>query len=179
MRKKYIAGLLVLLCGILMCVSGVRASEDDVIANDASGIPDPQLYQSALKAVRYKRTGYTEEEYRKETFTRQEAERVRELHVLDGGVRDLTGIEYFCNLERLIVEDDYNINANEFTSLKPLQGLKLLKELGIDRSWNLESLSAWATGCEGIRTATVSRPPVVPKGTVSVFLKIRVIGPGQ
>ena len=43
MRKKYIAGLLVFLCGILLCFSGVHASEDDVIANDASGIPDQKL----------------------------------------------------------------------------------------------------------------------------------------
>ena len=174
MRKKYIVGLLVLLCGILMCVSGAHASEDDVIANDASGIPDPELYQSALKAVRYKRTEdtYTEEEYRKETFTRQEAERVRELHVMDGGVRDLTGIECFCNLERLIVEDGYNINANEFTSLKPLQGLKLLKELEIDRSWNLESL-AGIEGLTGLERLRVTRTGLKSLAGIEGLVRLR------
>ena len=40
-------------------------------------------------------------------------------------------------------------------------------------------ISAMATGCEGKRTATVSSPPVTESGTISVFGKIMVNGPGQ
>ncbi len=68
MRKKYIVGLLVFLCGILLCFSGVHASEDDVIANDASGIPDQKLDQVILKSVRSDvRTPKLPEEYNRES----------------------------------------------------------------------------------------------------------------
>ena len=36
-----------------------------------------------------------------------------------------------------------------------------------------------ATGCDGIRIATVSSPPVVPSGTMLFLFKIIVSGPGQ
>ena len=41
------------------------------------------------------------------------------------------------------------------------------------------SISACAIGSEGIRTATVSMPPVVSYGILSFFRKIMVSGPGQ
>ena len=41
------------------------------------------------------------------------------------------------------------------------------------------SIKALAISSLGIRTATVSRPPVVSYGTSSVFWKIIVSGPGQ
>ena len=41
------------------------------------------------------------------------------------------------------------------------------------------SISLLATGSDGIRTATVSSPPVVPFGTLPLFGKISVSGPGQ
>ena len=39
-------------------------------------------------------------------------------------------------------------------------------------------MSAFATGCEGQRTATESRPPVTDAGTLSRFGMITVRGPG-
>ena len=41
------------------------------------------------------------------------------------------------------------------------------------------SITARAAGCEGQRTATVSRPPLVSYGTISDFGSIIVRGPGQ
>ena len=41
------------------------------------------------------------------------------------------------------------------------------------------SINACATGCAGMRTATVSSPPVVSRGIMSFFGKIIVSGPGQ
>ena len=40
-------------------------------------------------------------------------------------------------------------------------------------------ISFIAAGCDGIRIATVSKPPVVSCGTMSFFLKMIVSGPGQ
>ena len=41
------------------------------------------------------------------------------------------------------------------------------------------SISALATGCEGMRTATVASPAVTRDGTFSLLGKISVRGPGQ
>ena len=41
------------------------------------------------------------------------------------------------------------------------------------------SMSARATGCAGMRTATVASPAVTRRGTFSLFGKISVSGPGQ
>jgi hypothetical protein len=43
----------------------------------------------------------------------------------------------------------------------------------------LSSMSLLATGWLGMRTATVSNPPVVTVGTLSVLGKTSVSGPGQ
>ncbi len=43
MERKFRIGLLAFLGCMLLLFSGVHASEDDVIANDASGIPDQKL----------------------------------------------------------------------------------------------------------------------------------------
>ena len=40
-------------------------------------------------------------------------------------------------------------------------------------------ISALAAGWDGMRTATVLRPPVVSSGTTLLFFTMRVIGPGQ
>lgn len=122
---------------ILMCFSGVYASENDVIANDASGIPDRELYRQILHEM-----GKSEHE----VITKREAERKKGLWIPNGGVQDLTGIGYFCNLTSLKIEDQWHQGANAFTSLKPLEDLEHLKKLTIDRSWDLESLA----GIEGL-----------------------------
>lgn len=130
-------GMLAFLGCILMCFSGVYASENDVIANDASGIPDRELYRQILHEM-----GKSEHE----VITKREAERKKGLWIPNGGVQDLTGIGYFCNLTSLKIEDQWHQGANAFTSLKPLEDLEHLKKLTIDRSWDLESLA----GIEGL-----------------------------
>ena len=147
MGRKLKVGMLILFGSILLCVSGARASENDIIANDASGIPDPKLYQEIAKTAR----GYGEK-----AFTKREAERVRKLCIFDGGLKDLTGIGYLCNLEELYIEDKWDIGAHTFTSLKPLQDLKELRELVIDRNWNLKSL-AGIEGLTQLRRLSVTR----------------------
>ncbi len=146
MRKKYSVGLLVFLCGILLCFSGVHASEDDVIANDASGIPDRELYQRVLEEVEDWRSKNGLPKREGEAFTRREAEQLKTLWAPNGGVQDLTGIGCLGNLEILSIEDYSNAGANGFESLQPLQDLKRLKKLKIDRSQSLESLA----GIEGL-----------------------------
>jgi len=41
------------------------------------------------------------------------------------------------------------------------------------------SKNAWATGCRGMRTPTVSNPAVTSKGTAACFGTITVNGPGK
>lgn len=137
MERKFRMGMLAFLGCILMCFSGVYASENDVIANDASGIPDRELYRQILHEM-----GKSEHE----VITKREAERKKGLWIPNGGVQDLTGIGYFCNLTSLKIEDQWHQGANAFTSLKPLEDLEHLKKLTIDRSWDLESLA----GIEGL-----------------------------
>lgn len=137
MKRKFRMGMLAFLGCILMCFSGVHASENDVIANDASGIPDRELYRQILHEM-----GKSEHE----VITKREAERKKGLWIPNGGVQDLTGIGYFCNLTSLKIEDQWHQGANAFTSLKPLEDLEHLKKLTIDRSWDLESLA----GIEGL-----------------------------
>ena len=140
-------GLLAFLGCILLFFSDAHASEDDIIANDASGIPDPKLYQEILQEV----AGYG-----RETFTKREAERLKSLCIFEGGLKDLTGIGYLCNLEELYIEDKWDSGAHTFTSLKPLQDLKELQELFIDRNWSLKSLEGIG-GLTRLRRLSVTR----------------------
>ncbi len=58
-------------------------------------------------------------------------------------------------------------------------GLPDVLALGAAIRQPLSSISASATGCPGIRTATVLSPPVVSRGTLSLPGTITVSGPGQ
>ena len=58
-------------------------------------------------------------------------------------------------------------------------GLPDVLALGADTYPPPARISSRAISSSGIRTATVSRPPVVPSGTFSFLLKIIVSGPGQ
>ena len=58
-------------------------------------------------------------------------------------------------------------------------GLPDVLALGAAIRHPLPSISRSATGCFGIRIATVSIPPVVSYGTLSFFHTIMVSGPGQ
>ena len=51
--------------------------------------------------------------------------------------------------------------------------------LGADTNPPPARINSLAIGSLGILTATVSNPPVVPYGTISVFSNIIVSGPGQ
>ena len=60
-------------------------------------------------------------------------------------------------------------------------------DLAVRKYWRLgaaiyvpeAAMTARAMGWDGMRTATVSSPPVVLSGTASPLLKIMVSGPGQ
>lgn len=136
MMKK-ITVMLAVIC--FLCISSVTvfATDEDVILNDASGIPDKNLYQAILQKVNAESRG---------SFTKEEAENVIYLWAPNGGISDLTGIGFLSNLKSLSIRDNWNQKKNEIRSLKPLQDLKNLEVLDIDHnSSTLENLEEIGT----------------------------------
>ena len=103
MMKKSVIAVLAVLCMCIatfqpssaLAVSAAVGTEDSVIKNDKTGIPDKALYQWIL--VEELGKGKTE------TFTRQEALGIRELWIDTGygRIKSLEGIGYLSNLESL------------------------------------------------------------------------------
>ncbi len=136
MTKKIMATLAVI---CFVCISSVIvfAADEGVILNDASGIPDKNLYQEILQEVNAESRG---------SFTKEEAENVIYLWAPNGGISDLTGIGFLSNLKSLSIRDNWNQKKNEIRSLKPLQDLKNLEVLDIDHnSSTLENLEEIGT----------------------------------
>ena len=136
MTKKIMATLAVI-CFVCLLSVTVSAADEDVILNDASGIPDKNLYQVILQKVNAESRG---------SFTKKEAESVIDLWAPNGGISDLTGIGFLSNLKSLSIRDNWNQKKNEIRSLKPLQDLKNLEVLDIDHnSSTLENLEEIGT----------------------------------
>lgn len=115
MIKKIWMSLMLCLCMFAIPSAQVRAAESDTIRNDESGIPDEALYKGILKEMGKKPNG---------TFTRQEAESLKELDVRDN-VKTLKGIGILSQLEIL------QIQGNDLTSLKGVESLQHLTSLSV------------------------------------------------
>lgn len=115
MMKKIWMSLILCLCMFAIPSAAVRAAESDIIRNDESGIPDKALYKGILQEMGKKQN---------ETFTRQEAESLKELDVRDN-VKTLKGIGILSQLEEL------QIQGNDLTSLKGVESLQHLTSLSV------------------------------------------------
>lgn len=115
MMKKIWMSLILCLCMLAIPSAVVQATESDIIRNDESGIPDEILYKGILKEMGKKPN---------ETFTRQEAESLKELDVRDN-VKSLKGIGNLSQLEAL------QIQGNDLTSLKGVESLQHLTALSV------------------------------------------------
>lgn len=142
MMKKIIMLFTAFICLFFVDPTVAFAADEDVILNDASGIPDKNLYQAILQEMAGMPDLFQES---RDRFTKEEAGRITSLWVPNGGVSDLTGIGCLGNLKTLSIRDNWNQKQNEIISLKPLQGLKNLETLDIDHNSiafaNLEEIS--------------------------------------
>lgn len=139
MVKKIWIAMALCLCMFVIPSMGVWAAGTDIIANDESGIPDKTLYREILKGLG-KKPG--------ETFTRKEAESLKELDVRSS-VESLKGIGNLSQLEELCVMSQYRLKSlegveslhklvdlkvsyNKIKSLKPVSNLANLEYLTAD-----------------------------------------------
>ncbi len=127
MKKRITAKILAFLMCILsihtapvLAYETVTVSEDEVIRNDKTGIPDRALYQCILVDELGKK--------KTETFTRQEALGIRELDVgiNYGYVQSLQGIGCLSNLEYL------DLGGHMMTNIQGLGELKKLRSLDLE-----------------------------------------------
>ena len=133
MKKRIFALFIMLICICTIHSVTIFASQKEVIKNDETGIPDPELYKCILQHLR-KGEG--------ETFTRKEAAKIDKLEYTSySKVKSLKGIGYLKNLE--ILELD---NSHELKSLKGIEELKKLKSLRMQDGvpahdfWRLEGI---------------------------------------
>lgn len=117
------------------------AEEDQIIQNDATGIPDKNLYQAILSEL--KKT-------KNETFTKAEAAGITELHIntekKGKEISSFLGVEYLTGLKGLSITGNSVKDLKEISKLKSLTRLSIYESqlanvYGIEELTNLESLS--------------------------------------
>lgn len=128
LRNKVVTGLLTGMLSISLTISVVGAFEvcaaeettsATEIANDATGIPDKNLYDSVLAASDSNHDG---------KLTTDEAATVTELFTT--GVNDFTGISFCTSLQKLVSDKG---TVSDLSPLKELKSLTLLamQETGV------------------------------------------------
>lgn len=134
--KKFLSGSLALLLSLSLAAGSglaVSAAENDVIRNDAGGIPDPVLYAAALNAGDQNKDGI---------LTVGEAEAITELFIEDRGlVSDCAGIDYLTGLNRLSMDLSDDFPCEELTILSSLPNLTLLGLRNIEDLSGLSGLT--------------------------------------
>lgn len=127
MKKKIKWLLLICLFTMILLPTAVRASDEAVIQNDATGIPDKTLYRKIAEYLRKPEN---------ELFTEGEAAEIISFKSDFGDVQDLTGIEYLKNLRKLEIR---YTNLESLKSLKDLKALRIL-EIQYGRIASLEGI---------------------------------------
>ena len=95
-------------------------TQPDVIPGGQVHIPDPNLRAAVAEALGKRSNA---------PITVEEMKGVRNLHVQNKGIRDLTGLQFATNLRELWAHGN-----NLLSDLSPLRGLTNLTELGFDHS---------------------------------------------
>ena len=93
--------------GFGLCVYAQES--DEIIANNASGIPDKILYDIVLETGDSNKDG---------VLTKEEAENITTVRAAHAGIKDLTGIQYLKKMAFLDVTD----NQISDISMKPING---------------------------------------------------------
>ena len=94
-------------------------SQPDLLPGGGVHIPDSNLSAAIAEALGKSPNA---------PITVEEMERLRELRVADRGIRDLTGLQFATNLNKLILE------TNQISDFSPLAGLIELREININRN---------------------------------------------
>lgn len=130
-RRKIWITLLACLCLLSAHAMCTFAAEDDVIQNNASGIPDKGLYRAIQDKLGKKRN---------QTFTEKEAQSITVLEIgyrYKIGIKTLKGIEHLSNLKTL------DVSGYQLKSLKGIEKLPKLTSLVAEgnKLTNLKSIS--------------------------------------
>ena len=130
MKKKLITVMLVLcqvLFGTTYLVAADEADTDIIVKNDDSGISDTKLYEVLLSQVDENKDGLLE---------LSELQQTRSLLLWDEEITDISGLEYFTNLEYISLSS-LNITNEQ---LKVISKLTKLNELGL-RNMDIDDIS--------------------------------------
>ena len=130
MKKKLITVMLVLcqvLFGTTYLVAADETDTDIIVKNDDSGISDTKLYEVLLSQVDENKDGLLE---------LSELQQTRSLLLWDEEITDISGLEYFTNLEYISLSS-LNITNEQ---LKVISKLTKLNELGL-RNMDIDDIS--------------------------------------
>ncbi len=120
MKKAKTVCLCLLLALGIINISAVKAqvTNNDIIKNDSTGIPDRVLYELVLEFGDENGDGI---------LTKGEAKEIYKLHSWPGSnkIKNIKGIDYLSNLRELV------LNNNQITNIEPLKNLKYLTKLSI------------------------------------------------
>lgn len=104
---------------------GSSGTEDDIIQNDDTGVPDKTLYEALLEQA----------DDGDGLLTKGELDRLKKLDVQNKTISSLEGIQYCTNLKWLILCND------QISDISPLAGMHNLESLWLDGN-NITDISA-------------------------------------
>lgn len=122
MIKKILFSLFICMAVFILPAAGISAAGTDVIENNESGIPDKDLYKAVLKQLK---TWRHIKKSRKQ-FTKQEAERLDYLNIMNADIKTFQGIEYLKNIEILYIA------ASKIKTYEGIENLERLERLDIE-----------------------------------------------
>ena len=137
-NKKLLTGMLATVLSVCMICSNMSITQaqetnDAVIANDETGIPDTNLYNAILVEADSNKDG---------VLTIAEAESVWTLSAKEAGIEDLTGIEYCKNI------------CNLYLSNNEIRDISNLNYLTGDHSFDIRLSNNQITKVDGLSNLT-------------------------